>query len=273
VVFAWWQGWIAKDFVPAAFKIVQTVNNLSQPAVNQEVLAPPPLRAAKSSQQSWLTIQGIINETNKQRLANGLPALAVNLKLNQAASLKTQDMFLKQYFEHVSPSGAGVGELAKTASYQFIVVGENLALGNFANDQELVEAWMQSPGHRANILNKRFTEIGVAAQKGIFEGQETWLAVQEFGLPLSACSQPNSALLDQLNNQQAQINSLQTKLNSLKAELEQGRFKNRGDYNNKVQDFNVLLEQYNQLVQQTKTSTDFYNQQVNNFNNCVKGTN
>ena len=65
-------------------------------------------------------------------------------------------------------------------------------MGNFKNDQDLVSAWLNSPGHRANILNTRFTEIGTAVLKGFYEGREVWMAVQEFGLPLSSCPNPDS---------------------------------------------------------------------------------
>ena len=118
-----------------------------------------------------LSQNDVIDLTNKARATYGsLPALKENSKLDFSAEKKLQDMFMKQYFEHVSPSGIGVGDLANQISYEYIVIGENLALGNFKDDQALVDAWMASPAHRANILNKHYTEIGVAVGKGTFEG-------------------------------------------------------------------------------------------------------
>jgi len=107
-----------------------------------------------------LTVKGVIDNTNKQRALNGdLPVLKENFKLNFSAEKKLQDMFVKQYFEHNSPEGIGVGDLGLQAGYEYIIIGENLALGNFKDDASLVDAWMASPGHRANILNKKYTEI------------------------------------------------------------------------------------------------------------------
>src|SRR6185369_15716694 len=118
---------------------------------------------------------------------SGLPALKENALLDKAAKKKLDDMFAQQYFEHINPQGKGPSDLAKSVGYDYIAIGENLALGNFKNDAELVQAWMDSPGHRANILNKQYTEIGVAVGQGTYEGKKTWLAVQEFGRPTSSC--------------------------------------------------------------------------------------
>jgi uncharacterized protein YkwD len=92
-------------------------------------------------------------------------------------------MFENQYFAHESPTGEKVSDLAKKFGYDFLLIGENLAMGNFSSDEDLVLAWMESPGHRENILNEKYQEIGVAVKKGIFEGKEVWIAVQHFGLP------------------------------------------------------------------------------------------
>ena len=130
----------------------------------------------------------IISETNLQRQENGdLPALKENTDLDETASAKAADIFKNQYFEHVSPSGVDPGKLVESYGYDYIVEGENLILGNFSSEKEVVADWMASPGHRANILNNRYTEIGVAIVKGTYKGEESWVGVQEFGLPLSTC--------------------------------------------------------------------------------------
>ncbi|HYC34592.1 MAG TPA: CAP domain-containing protein, partial [Candidatus Paceibacterota bacterium] len=148
---------------------------------------PDPLISKKAAVSGNLTVSVIVTETNNQRKANGLSELGVNELLTRAAQMKLDDMFKNQYFEHESPDGKGPGEVAEAAGYRFLTVGENLALGSFADEKDLVQAWMDSPGHRANILGTQFTEIGIAAKKGMFKGEEVWIAVQEFGKPLSAC--------------------------------------------------------------------------------------
>ncbi len=195
-----------------------SVNSLTN-KIDQQVNAPPPIRAQKETPKAQLTKSGTINWTNSQRADNGLLALIENKNLDQGALAKAQDMFKKQYFAHESPTGAGPAEVAKAADYSFLVIGENLALGNFANDQELVQAWMDSPGHRANILNSKYKEIGVAVVQGIYEGRTTWIAVQEFGLSTTACPQINQGIKNSIDVYQKQIDDLAVTLAEKKTEL------------------------------------------------------
>jgi outer membrane murein-binding lipoprotein Lpp len=178
-------------------------------------------------------------------------------------------MFDKQYFEHVNSSGQGPSYWVEQAGYQYITIGENLAEGNFRDDTTLVQAWMDSPGHRANILNTRYTEIGVAVGKGTFDGRVTWLAVQEFGLPLSACPPIDKTIKDQITTNQATLDQKQQVLETKKQELEATEPKRGDNYKQKVNEYNALVNEYNALVKQLKAQADAYNASVNAFNACV----
>lgn len=235
----------------------------------KEIIAPEPLRARIQTPNTVLTIAGTIAQTNKQRRDAGLPPLLENFQLRLAAEHKVKDMFVQQYFDHNSPQGVSVGDLAEGAGYEFIAVGENLALGNFGDDQALVRAWMDSPGHRANILHGRYTEIGVFVMEGIFEGETTWLAVQEFGKPLSSCFSPEELLLKQIEENEAKLLQMSWELEARKKELEQMRPKRGAEYNQKAQDYNTLVAEYNSLVEETKKMTARYNDQVRIFNECA----
>ena len=237
----------------------------------KEISTPPPLRAEEEAPEAFLTRAGVIERTNLQREKYGLSPLKESAKLNLSAELKVQDMFQNQYFGHESPSGEGVGNLSEKFTYKFLAIGENLALGNFQNDKALVDGWMDSPGHRTNILSHIYQEIGVAVGEGIFEGKTTWLAVQHFGLPLSACPQPDSSLKEKINENQKQILELQRELLSLEAEIQATRPKRDKEYIQKIAKFNALVSQYNTLVEETKILIDKYNSQVNLFNQCVVG--
>lgn len=126
----------------------------------------------------------VILETNIQRRANGLGPLTENSKLNAAADFKMRDMFARQYFNHYGPNQtSGIPELLARFDYKYLAAGENLALGDFKNANELVVGWMASPGHRANILNGTYQEIGVAVGCEVFQGRRTIIAVQIFGTP------------------------------------------------------------------------------------------
>jgi len=240
--------------------------------IKKEVLAPSPLNIGGQPNQIVLVKSKIIAETNIQRYNNGLLLpLIENAKLSQAALAKANDMFAKQYFEHVSPTGVGPGDLVKSYGYEYIVTGENLILGNFKDEKEVVQLWMDSPGHRANILNERFTEIGVAIVKGTYKGQTAWIGVQEFGLSLSSCDQPSESLKGQIDLNQDSIDQLLLQLNAKKAELESTN-RRSPQYNKLVDEYNQLVKEYNKLVQETKILILQYNNQINAFNECVSDT-
>ena len=179
-------------------------------------------------------------------------------------------MFKNQYFEHISPSGVDPGKLVKSFGYEYVVSGENLILGNFKDEAELVQAWMNSPGHRANILNSRFVDIGVAVVKGTYKGEEVWIGVQEFGLPLSSCQSPDKAMKAEIDANLLQLNDLSEKISAKKAQID-STDPHSSEYNRLIDQYNALVAEYNQLNQITKNIISQYNAQVNNFNNCVAG--
>jgi hypothetical protein len=212
----------------------------------------------------------IWNLTNQQRLSNGVDPLMRNDLLDCAAQLKLEDMFRGQYFAHESPEGNGIEVSVERAGYQYILIGENLALGNFADEQNLVEGWMNSPGHRQNILNDSYREIGLATQVGEMWGSETWLAVQIFGRALSDCSSPNEELLSLIEANKNLLGKDQSNLQNMYKALEEIRPR-RGDYYQEMlAEYNYLVDQYNQLAHETERLIEAYNQEVASFNACLE---
>ncbi len=251
---------------------------ISATSTEKTVVTPGPLRVAppiKTALLSDLTVRGVVEYTNGARSLNGgLPALIGNETLNRNAQIKLDDMFAKQYFEHVSPTGVGPGDIAKAVGYAYVIVGENLALGDFGSDEKLVTAWMNSPGHRANILNRFYQEIGVAVGKGMYDGRETWLAVQSFGMPLSSCPSIDAQLKMQIDSNNAQIASLRAQLDVKKALIDSTPTSDPS-YNTYVGEFNALIPEYNNLVESNKAIILTYNAQIQAYNNCINsaGTN
>lgn len=219
-----------------------------------------------------LSSKNIIDITNKYRKENGnLPPLTENTKLDFSAEKKLQDMFVKGYFEHVSPEGVGVGDLGNQVGYEYIIIGENLAMGNFKDDQALVDAWMNSPGHRANILNKRYTEIGVSVGKGNYNGKTIWMSVQHFALPKSACPAINDVLKGMIDFDQKKIKEMEGDLSSRKFKIESGQVSEGMTTNGQIDIYNSLVKDYNSLILDIKEKINTYNEQVRNFNNCIEG--
>ncbi len=234
---------------------------------------PGPLQVLKKNTgtETPLTIEGIISMTNNERVSNGLPALTENQKLDSSALVKTKDMFVRQYFEHMSPDGKSVSNLVTDAGYDYIVIGENLALGNFTSSKDVVAAWMASPGHRANILNVRFTEIGIGVMQGTYNGNKVWIAVQHFGLPRSACPMNDNVLENKIKANQVQIKADDVTLTELKNQIDQEGDMNTGHHNDLIKQYNALVAVYNALVSDTKEKISAYNGEVRILNACLEG--
>ena len=138
-----------------------------------------------SSQLGAVVSSVLVQLANVDRAKEGLPELAVNTTLQEAAQKKADDMAAKEYFAHETPDGKTPWYWFKNAGYDFRYAGENLAV-YFSDSTEVERAWMNSPLHRANILSNRYTEIGVALAHGSYEGHETTFVVQMFGKPSEA---------------------------------------------------------------------------------------
>ncbi len=249
------QFYAEKDTAPEVMRVIGDSQELIQEET--ELLAPPPLRFLDTLERGFdrpfsgdyglLDFKGIIEETNKARLVNGLTALTESSALNRSAEKKVDDIFAKQYFEHESPDGKTVSDLSKASGYDFILIGENLAMGDFRNNTDLLEAWMASTGHRANILKDRYSNIGVSVKIGNYRGRQVWVAVQHFGLSSEVCPETNQAL-------KREITAEKKRLQALAGNLETQEEANA----------------YNASVATLKEKISAYNRGVQQFNACIK---
>jgi len=124
----------------------------------------------------------VVDLTNDERADLAAAPLQRNTLLDQAAQQKAQHMAANEYFAHFAPDGTTPWSFFKTSGYVYAHAGENLAI-HFTDSTEVVEAWMQSPAHRKNIVDTKYTEIGVGTAKGKFDGYDTVYVVQLFGTP------------------------------------------------------------------------------------------
>ncbi len=138
-----------------------------------------------SAQQSEVMKKNIVTLTNAERSGENLSDLKENIILTQAAYDKLNDMFAKNYWDHKGPNGETAWEFVEKEGYVYQLAGENLARG-YDSSAEVVAAWMKSESHRANILNERFRDIGIAVGSGEINGAKTTLVVQIFGEPKTA---------------------------------------------------------------------------------------
>ncbi|MFB9762459.1 CAP domain-containing protein [Ectobacillus funiculus] len=113
--------------------------------------------------------QKVVTLTNQERAKQGLPALQVDSALSKVAKAKSQDMYNANYFSHTSPTYGSPFDMMKQFGISYRTAGENIAMGQ-KTPEEVVQAWMNSAGHRANILNTTYTHIGV----GYVAGKNIW---------------------------------------------------------------------------------------------------
>lgn len=144
----------------------------AQPVPKQTAPAPAPKQPAPAPKQpaqaqnapatgtSSQYVQQVIDLTNAQRSKNGLPALKADSQLNGVAQKKSLDMQQNNYFSHTSPTYGSPFDMMRDFGVTYKSAGENIAQGQ-RTPQEVVNAWMNSEGHRKNILSAKFTHIGV----------------------------------------------------------------------------------------------------------------
>lgn len=122
----------------------------------------------------------IIELTNSQRLNAKSGLVKENSALDAAAEAKVNDMFAHNYWAHVSPTGTEPWYFITKSGYKYQHAGENLAR-DFSNSKDVVNAWMASPTHKKNLLDRRYKDIGIAVKDGYINGVETTIVVQMFG--------------------------------------------------------------------------------------------
>lgn len=140
-----------------------------------------------------MSISGLLQETNEERNAGGLANLKLNSTLNQAAQAKANDMAARNYWSHNTPEGNPPWVFFDAAGYEYKTAGENLAYG-FDSSTEAVVGWMNSPGHKANIMNTGYVDVGFGiANAADYQGTgpET-IVVAMYGSPQVLAAAPAS---------------------------------------------------------------------------------
>ncbi|MEU8754416.1 sigma-70 family RNA polymerase sigma factor [Streptomyces chartreusis] len=144
---------------------------------------PKPTRTASSTPQAQSaptdTVGQVVALVNKERANAGCGPLEEDALLNKSAQGHSEDMAARDFFDHTNPDGADPGQRITAAGYRWSTYGENIAMGQ-QTPAAVMESWMNSPGHKANILNCSFKDIGVGIHNG--PGGPWW--TQNFGAKL-----------------------------------------------------------------------------------------
>ncbi|MFF3611460.1 sigma-70 family RNA polymerase sigma factor [Streptomyces sp. NPDC002580] len=155
----------------------------AKPSTSAATSSAPPTRRVSGTPQAQSaptgTVAQVVALVNKERAAAGCGPLTEDPELEDAALDHSEDMDARDFFDHNNPDGVDPGERITAAGYRWSTYGENIAMGQ-STPQAVMESWMNSPGHRANILNCSFKNIGVGVHKG--SGGPWW--TQDFGAKL-----------------------------------------------------------------------------------------
>jgi uncharacterized YkwD family protein len=174
-----------KNTTPAP--VQQPAKQPNAPVIQQTVQQTVPITTGQTAQQtiqstSAVTPSGLTADEeravalmNADRAANGLPALKVNLKLTGLARNYAQDMINRKFFSHYDPEGSSPFDRMQQYGISYRYAGENLAINSSVAAAE--RAFMNSPGHRANILNPNYTQIGLGVR---YSQSGSVYVVQEF---------------------------------------------------------------------------------------------
>ena len=148
---------LAVRYQAGTSEIIQANPQVSNP----DLIYPGQVLNIPQISQSVLSYESeVIRLVNEVRRENGLKALTANWELSRVARYKSQDMLNKGYFSHTSPTYGTPFQMIKAFGLSFRTAGENIARG-YSTPQAVVNGWMNSSGHRANILNASYTQSGV----------------------------------------------------------------------------------------------------------------
>lgn len=147
----------------------------------------PHLRGNVLAYATDVASTSLLDATNRQRQANGTNVLQANQKLAAAAQAKANDMAARNYWSHTTPDGKEPWYFVQAAGYAYLKAGENLAYG-FTTSSDVVGGWMNSPSHRANLLDSAYTEVGfgMANADNFNKAGKQTIVVAMYGQPSTA---------------------------------------------------------------------------------------
>ncbi|NED74694.1 CAP domain-containing protein, partial [Streptomyces sp. SID9944] len=156
---------------PSPAKTTSRPAKKPQPRPTRTTAEAPPAQPAPAG-----TVAQVIALVNQERAKAGCGPVTGDSQLDAAAQAHSDDMAARNFFEHTNPDGKDPGDRITAAGYRWSTYGENIARGQ-QTPESVMDSWMNSPGHRANILNCAFKNLGVGVHKG--SGGPWW--TQDFG--------------------------------------------------------------------------------------------
>ncbi|MBO1000634.1 LysM peptidoglycan-binding domain-containing protein [Bacillus sp. SD075] len=169
---------IATDYevnIDELLKTNSAINDANQIQIGQIINLPTSNHTVKR-EKSQSVEQQVLSLVNEERSKSGLASLKMDTAISHVAILKSEDMRDSHYFNHTSPSYGSPFDMMKSFRISYKYAGENIAAGQPSADA-VMKSWMNSPGHKANILNKNYTHMGIGYAAG---GKYTHYWTQQF---------------------------------------------------------------------------------------------
>lgn len=169
---------IASEYDVSISELLKTnpaIKDSNQIQIGQIINLPTSIHIA-NQENSQSVEQQVLNLVNEERSKSGLPSLEMDTAISKVANLKSEDMRDSNYFNHASPTYGSPFDMMKSFGISYRYAGENIAAGQPSADA-VMKSWMNSPGHKANILNKNYTHIGIGHVTG---GKYTHYWTQQF---------------------------------------------------------------------------------------------
>ncbi|MFV0520390.1 MAG: CAP domain-containing protein [Lachnospirales bacterium] len=156
----------------------ETPSSVEEPITEEPITEEPITEEPVIEEPTYTTedyIQGVFAEVNSEREAVGLDALVLDSKITEIAQIKAEDMANNGYFSHTSPTYGSPFEMLGEFGVSYMTAGENIAAGQ-VDAQDVMESWMNSKGHRENIQNSRFKNIGIGMAENS-SGTKYWVQI------------------------------------------------------------------------------------------------
>ncbi len=232
-----------------------------------------PYTEAASLNHLELTRSNVVWFTNYYRVKQGLKPLTEVGALDRSAAAKGSDMLKYQYFDHTRPgSTTSFDSFIDQQHYDFIKIGENIAMGDFSTSKGVVDAWIKSPPHKRNIMDSLYTEIGVSVVTGNYKGTSGQVFItQHFGDPRANCPIVNDDIKTRIDSLKKILASLKKNVTEKQASIGSEPVTTDPTYDNLVNEYNVLVKSYNELQGQIQSLVSSYNKQVQSFDRCISG--
>lgn len=169
---------IASEYDVSMDELLETnsaIKDANQIRIGQ-IINLPASNTTVNQKESQSVEQRVLSLVNEERSKSGLPPLEMDTAVSNVAILKSEDMRDHNYFNHTSPNYGSPFDMMKSFGISYEYAGENIAAGQPSADA-VMKSWMNSPGHKANILNKNYTHIGIGHVTG---GKYAHYWTQEF---------------------------------------------------------------------------------------------